>query len=254
MPSYTPEVTDDDVTYVPSSQCTVVSSAARLCTSDIIAIIAVAFFVWYIVWGIPMTIRAFRRFQVKLAARKQRRRLETRVHLKDDLEMGIEKPVNKPVGQIYADPYMASTKRLRTFLYLSDKVAIPEHTYNPRPGEAEDTWRERDRLDAFKFPPDPVREDSPNAILQMRQCPSAASLVGLYSPSSTTHASQDEEPSTPISGSFPSPPGLPISTELRPLDLGALEHVDQIPSSPPPVYLYQHRKPHPNSSCKPCAW
>ncbi|KAL7279833.1 hypothetical protein ACG7TL_006240 [Trametes sanguinea] len=146
---------------------------------------------------------------------------------------------------------MASTKRLRTFLYLSDKVAIPEHTYNPRPGEAEDTWQERDRLDSFKFPLEAIREEPPNASPPMRQPSSASSLVGLYSPPSNY---QHEEPSTPISGSFPSPPGLLMSSEPCASNPDAYQHVDQIPSSPPPAYLHQHRKPHCSSACKPCAW
>ncbi|KAI0335745.1 hypothetical protein GY45DRAFT_1366362 [Cubamyces sp. BRFM 1775] len=228
-------------------QCSFVTSATTLCTTDIIAIVTVAFFVWYIVWGIPVTIRLFQRVNAKLSAKRERRRLKTRVQLNDDVEMGM-KDQEGPV--VYADPFLASTKRLRTFLYLTDKVTIPDRSYNPKPEDMELSWQERERLDSFRFPSDPGYTSSPT----LRPSLSSCSVLGLYSPPSKAEDAEHDEPPSPAWASFPPPPGLVASGELGPLDLNLLARLDSLPSYPPPAYLHSASRGGRESTCQPCTW
>ncbi|KAI0657279.1 hypothetical protein C8Q70DRAFT_1055813 [Cubamyces menziesii] len=231
------------------AQCGFVTSATTLCTTDIIAIVVVAFFVWYIVWGIPMTIRVVQRVKAKISARRQRRRLKTRVYLNGDIEMGMKDQGNEdPI--VYADPFLASTKRLRTFLYLTDKVTIPERTYIPKPETMELSWEERERLDSFKFPPDLSFTSSPTLQPSLSSC----SVLGLYSPPSGVEDADHDEPNSPAWASFPPPPGLATSEELGPLDLNVFARLDPLPSSPPPAYLHSASRGRRGSVCQPCTW
>ncbi|KAI8978742.1 hypothetical protein BD414DRAFT_494246 [Trametes punicea] len=231
------DILNDDT---PSGQqCTLVTTAAKLCTTDVIAIVAVTFSLWYVVWGIPMTIRAFQRLRAKSIARRALRKLKTRVHLNDDLEMETkENGSDDRVACTYSDPYLASTKRLRTFLHLRDKIIVPEQAYNPKPEEAEHTWQERERLDSFKFPSQPTHFHTSAPSLRTLESYPASSIAGLYSPPSQTHVFGYDELPSPVSASFRFPPGL-AGLEVRHLkDLDACDRLDPLPSSPPPAYLY----------------
>lgn len=214
-----------------------------------------------------MTIRVVQQVNAKISARRQRRRLKTRVYLNGDVEMGMKDQGNEGMhGKcyglfddsqtilldpiVYADPFLASTKRLRTFLYLTDKVAIPERTYIPKPETMELSWEERERLDSFKFPPDPSLTSSPTLQPSLSSC----SVLGLYSPPSRAEDADHDEPNSPAWASFPPPPGLATSEELGPLDLNVFARLDPLPSSPPPAYLHSASRGRRGSVCQPFTW
>ncbi|KAI0632264.1 hypothetical protein C8Q77DRAFT_1158914 [Trametes polyzona] len=223
-------------------QCKPLSASLKLCVADIIAIVGVALFICYIIWGLPVTIRTIRSLRV----RQCRRRRGIPIHLTDDLEKGMEeKLADASYGpKPNMDPYLSPSLRLHSFLRISgNKITRPERAYNPRQEDAEDVLQERQRLDSFKFPPDSAWAP---ASPPLHSSPSKASLYPLYSPpSKASFFERDpEEPSSPSTASFPSPPGLADTCNLEPWSsLPSMDRLDPLPSSPSPAHLNESPGP-----------
>ncbi|KAI0826932.1 hypothetical protein BC628DRAFT_1418981 [Trametes gibbosa] len=240
----------------PHEQCNVIAPSVRLCPADIAAIAAVALFICYIVWGIPLTIRAIRSLHAKFSCGRTGHNIP--VYLADDLEKGVEihdddhRNSKSPV-----DPYLSPTKRLRSFILVSGKVAHPEPAYIPETDHGEQQ-SERERLDSFKYPRASMIallfSPSRPSALRMPESPSASSVSGLYSPSSRSTVFQHDEPLSPASACFPTPPGLASPSTLVSPDLNATDRLDPLPSLPPPAYLDEHPEQGLKSVCKPCSW
>ncbi|KAI0769121.1 hypothetical protein BD413DRAFT_89371 [Trametes elegans] len=233
MRSYTPRDSGVHraVTYTPKEpeRCHLLTRSARLCDTDIAAIVGVAVFIWYIVWGIPLTRRAYWAIHAKLAARRKAH--GTLVRLNDDIEKAMKgKALGPRDSYVYADPFFAPTKRLQTFLHLNSQLAVPERAYQPRPEEMEQIGRERQRLDSFKFPPSLAPSTSSP---EMQETGPRSSYLGLYPPP----CPDNEDASSRIRTSLSPPPGLSSPRQLGPLDPKEFERLQSLPVSPPPVYL-----------------
>ncbi|KAI0357603.1 hypothetical protein OH77DRAFT_1435808 [Trametes cingulata] len=255
MPALVPRETPEHSSSQPHDQCKPVSESVKLCAADVIAIVAVAFFIWYAVWGIPMTARACKAIYAKLYARRMPRK--TRIHLNDDLEKGMAfKGCGPRNSKVYLDPYLSPSKRLQTFLVLNSQISVPQRAYNPKPEDTEQIWIERERLDSFKFPRTLAQPSNPPEVSspEMSEVLSISSISGLYSPPSKADIFDYGEPSSPALSTFPSPPGLTRLSELNSLELDVLDGLAPLPSSPPPAYLDYAFIGRVTSICKPCSW
>ncbi|KAI0667679.1 hypothetical protein C8Q78DRAFT_316455 [Trametes maxima] len=239
MPSVIPRNTPD-ASSSADEQCKPLSASVRLCAVDIVAIMAIAFFIWYSVWGIPMTVRAFRKMRARRMARRR--------YLSDDIEKGVGVPdetFDHRRSKAHEDPFLRSSPRLQSFLIIRDRLAVPERAYNPNTANTVHIWQERVRLDSFRFP---ASTSTQPGVLGPLFVPPVPALCSLQT---------EEEPVGPPSptwSTFPSPPGLSGTAERSPSDLNISSKVDPIPSTPPPVYHSHPQEGKAKLSCKPCSW
>ncbi|KAI0647902.1 hypothetical protein C8Q79DRAFT_1008292 [Trametes meyenii] len=228
-----------DASSSTDEQCRPLSTSVRLCAVDIVAIVAIAFFIWYSVWGIPMTVRAFRTIH---ARRKARRKC-----LSDDLEKGAGVPdeiFNHRGSKANEDPFSRSSPRLQSFLIIRAKLAVPERTYDPNTADTVHIWQERVRLDSFRFPTWTSAQPRFLGSLSMSSVPALCSLQTEEDP---------VDPPSPTWSTFPSPPGLSSVSERLPSDHNILGQVDPLPPAPPSVYLSKLLEGKPRPLCKPCS-
>ncbi|OBZ69061.1 hypothetical protein A0H81_11273 [Grifola frondosa] len=183
-----------------SDGCKPITQWFRLCWADVGTILGVAFFIWYIIWGAPMTVRLFKSYRAKRAARK----------LDDDLEASS----SQDDSEVYLDPYLSQTWQLYSYIRLGGDPPAPQPIYNPY--EAADMPREKDVMDRFRFP---VARPS-SAFLPLASRPS---LSDTFCSSISNFTMASARPgSAVLSASFSS---MSFSYESA------------LPTTPPPAYL-----------------
>ncbi|KAH9851774.1 hypothetical protein C2E23DRAFT_829085 [Lenzites betulinus] len=236
--------------FTSARKCKPITSSVKLCPADIAAIAAVALFICYVVWGIPLTIRAIRSIYAKVLVR--RKTCDIHVYLTDDLEKGAENPdVKSPV-----DRYLSPTNRFRSFIFVGGTVAHPEPVYLPETESVEQ--KERERLDSFKFPRASMIamlfSPSRFSAFDMRESRPTSSVSGFYHPPSKLTVSESDEPLSPASACFPTPPGLASPSTFGSPGLNAAERLEPLLSFPPPARLTEYPEREFKPVCKPCSW
>ncbi|KAH9949800.1 hypothetical protein B0H21DRAFT_889451 [Amylocystis lapponica] len=207
---------DDDKT----DRCEPIAHWLRLCIVDIFTILVVLFMVWYIIWGIPLTLRFIKWSKAKLAAKRSARSLK-KLCLRSSLTSASEKTS-------YIDPYLSPTRRLCKYLTRSRQHTMPKPVYYQ--SESYAASHENSVADPFAFPTPSSHEDP---------------ALPVPRPMSALICSVSELLATPLS---------PGSSSIHFTDSSLYSPDPKSPAlaTPPPAYLdfYAHARDRP--MYKPC--
>ncbi|KAJ3525889.1 hypothetical protein NM688_g8336 [Phlebia brevispora] len=171
--------------------CKPVATWLKLCPHDFAAVVGIIFFVCYVLWGIPLTVRLFtscKSVLYRLRYGSKSYSDPSSVYLKD-FEEGNDPDFDDGFEYAYMDPYHSPTPQLRDFLSRSSYVLVPAPTASPKdkltsqPSPSpnmDDILTAKTRLARFQFPPT-------STALHQRHSPDASDVfrVSMYSQTDT---------------------------------------------------------------------
>ncbi|TFK90542.1 hypothetical protein K466DRAFT_381321 [Polyporus arcularius HHB13444] len=108
---------------LPSHRCRPISPSFRFCAGDVTAIVVTAVSIWYIVWGIPLTIRCYKLISAKVEEHRRRR-------LGDAVDPEKAAYGDEGKGDPF-DPFLSPTSSLRTRLQAYKELAFPAPVHSP---------------------------------------------------------------------------------------------------------------------------
>ncbi|RPD77660.1 hypothetical protein L226DRAFT_568686 [Lentinus tigrinus ALCF2SS1-7] len=191
-----------------SHQCRPISPSFRFCAGDITALVVAAVSIWYIVWGIPLTIRCYKLLSAILAARKLRR-----LGLAGDVEKTGSEDQGKNVD---VDPRLSLVSHLPTHLDSCEDVAVPPpvYTFSANPNPTETSHSKKSSAE---------RQSSSGTASRSL---SRSSLSGIYSPRSRRSGG--------VNPAFAA--SKPSAVEPS-IDVDKYDILSTLPSRPPLAYL-----------------
>ncbi|KAI0715668.1 hypothetical protein C8T65DRAFT_738526 [Cerioporus squamosus] len=152
---------------LPSHQCRPISPSFRFCAGDITALVVAAVSIWYIVWGIPLTIRCYKFLSATFKAYRRRS-----VGSLEDPEKTADEDEGK---EDHVDPFSTRTSGLWTHLHAYKDLAIPAPVHSP--------FGNPDASRSHRSSPVELPSHSPSGVLFTSS--SRSSLSRIYSPAST---------------------------------------------------------------------
>ena len=189
----------------------------RMQTLNVYVLVGIIFFMWYVIWGVPMTIRFFRWCRIQVNSIRNE-------NLAKDIEKGYSVP---PQSESSPGPAGTRAYRFRGMLHLTSKSEpcvppsqrrLPSSSILPRiPREKqdrEDYERIYSSLNSFRFPsPDPMSPTPERVFRALRARSCILPCQGTPPPSGTPL------PAVPLSHSAPQfPPSYPAAVSTETLD------------------------------------